>query len=365
MNFHEATNLFPLLEGKEFEDLVTDIRQNGQLEPIWTYQGEIVDGRNRYRACKELGIEPKVKEWNGKDSLISFIISLNLHRRHLNESQRAMVAARLGNMQKGRPRKNASIEAFSQTNVAGTLNVSRSNVQRAQKVQQKAIPEIIKRIDSGGLAVSDAVGIVDLPVKKQAEIIRKVDRKEAHTLREAKQQIRKKNLKNPELPRGTYDVILADPPWPYNFSKSESRAIENQYPTMSLEEIKALKIPGAENAVLFLWATAPKLLEALEVMRAWDFIYKTCAVWDKEKIGMGYWFRGQHELLLIGTKGNFSPPAPEDRVSSIIRVPRGKHSEKPVVLYEIIERMFPRGAYLEMFGRKKREKWTVYGNEVE
>lgn len=77
---------------------------------------------------------------------------------------------------------------------------------------------------------------------------------------------------------------------------------------MELEEIKTLSIPSADNAVLFLWATAPKLKEALEVMEAWGFEYRTNAVWDKEIIGMGYWFRGQHELLLVGVKGEFSPP---------------------------------------------------------
>lgn len=99
-----------------------------------------------------------------------------------------------------------------------------------------------------------------------------------------------------------YEVIYADPPWRYDFSKSNSREIENQYPTMSVDEICSLKVPTADNAVLYLWATAPKLLEALRVMDAWGFEYKTNAVWDKQIIGMGYWFRGQHELLLVVEK---------------------------------------------------------------
>lgn len=110
-----------------------------------------------------------------------------------------------------------------------------------------------------------------------------------------------------------YQVVYADPPWRYSFSRSKSRQIENQYPTMTEAEICALRIPAADDAVLFLWATAPKLRSALAVMDAWKFEYVTQAVWDKMRVGMGYWFRGQHEILLVGTRGHWSPPAPSAR----------------------------------------------------
>ena len=84
-----------------------------------------------------------------------------------------------------------------------------------------------------------------------------------------------------------YQIIYADCPWSYDFSKSNNRQIENQYSTMKIEDIKRLIIPSANNSVLYLWATAPKLIEALEVMKAWDFIYKTNMTWDKEILGMG------------------------------------------------------------------------------
>ena len=93
-----------------------------------------------------------------------------------------------------------------------------------------------------------------------------------------------------------YQVIYTDPAWKYDFAETDSRKIENQYPTMELEEIKNLPINeiADTNCVLYLWATAPKLIEALEVIKAWGFEYKTHAIWDKGVIGMGYWFRGQH-----------------------------------------------------------------------
>ena len=162
-----------------------------------------------------------------------------------------------------------------------------------------------------------------------------------------------------------FDVIYADPPWRYSFSKSDSRQIENQYPTMSTDEICALSIPSAKNSVLYLWATAPKLIDALKVMQSWGFDYKTHAVWDKEKIGMGFWFRGQHELLLVGTKGKFSPPAQPHRTSSVYRFKRGQHSKKPDQIRNLIGEWFPDASKLEMFCRHPAEGWDVWGNEVQ
>lgn len=161
-----------------------------------------------------------------------------------------------------------------------------------------------------------------------------------------------------------YSVIYADPPWRYDFSKSDSREIENQYPTMSVDEICALNVPSEKNAVLYLWATAPKLREALRVMEAWGFEYKTHAIWNKKIIGMGYWFRGQHELLLVGVKGKFSPPTPSYRMPSVFEEKRGKHSKKPIAIKEYITAWTGNTSKLEMFAREKCPQWDVWGNEV-
>lgn len=167
------------------------------------------------------------------------------------------------------------------------------------------------------------------------------------------------------FPDKAYQVIYADPPWRYSFSKSKSRQIENQYQTMTLEDIKRLDIPTDKNCVLYLWATAPKLLEALAVMKAWGFKYKTQAVWDKEIIGMGYWFRGQHEILLVGTKGKFSPPPQSGRVSSVIVERRTRHSKKPDKVRDLISEWFPNALKIELFARQKAEGWDVWGDEVQ
>ena len=164
-----------------------------------------------------------------------------------------------------------------------------------------------------------------------------------------------------------YQIIYADPPWRYDFCKDNSDKIEVHYPTMELQEIKDLvyKLPIDENAVLYLWATAPKLLEALVVMKSWGFEYKTQAVWDKGWIGMGYWFRGQHEILLVGVKGKFSPPSSSFRLSSIYKEKKSKHSKKPEYFRKMIDMQFTFHTKLELFARQKTEGWDVWGNEVE
>ena len=162
-----------------------------------------------------------------------------------------------------------------------------------------------------------------------------------------------------------YQIIYADPPWRYDFSKSNSREIENQYPTMKIEDICSLRIPSEENSVLYLWATAPKLKEALLVMDSWGFTYKSHSIWDKERLGMGYWFRGQHELLLVGTKGKFPPPSQSLRVGSVIREKRAKHSKKSNRVRELIMSWYPEKTKVEIFARQKTPGWDVWGNEVE
>jgi N6-adenosine-specific RNA methylase IME4 len=167
------------------------------------------------------------------------------------------------------------------------------------------------------------------------------------------------------LPDGVFDVVYADPPWHYDYAPGPKRTPDSHYATMSVEDICDIPVPAADDAVLFLWAVGPLVREALRVMAAWDFEYKSQAVWDKGMIGMGYWFRGEHELLLVGTKGNMPPPPEGERRSSMIRVKRSrKHSEKPGEVYDLIEGYFPKARRLEMFARAARRGWTAWGDEV-
>lgn len=108
-----------------------------------------------------------------------------------------------------------------------------------------------------------------------------------------------------------YQVIYADPPWEYRHCASDNRKIENHYQTMTAIDLKNLSIPAEDNSVLFLWVTAPKVAEAIALMAAWGFDYRSCMIWDKEIIGLGYWSRVQHELMFVGVKGSIPPPDTE------------------------------------------------------
>lgn len=173
---------------------------------------------------------------------------------------------------------------------------------------------------------------------------------------------------NPQLPKQKFDLIYADPPWRYDFSKSKSRAIESHYQSMDVDEICNLDILSItkQDCILYLWATAPKLIEALKVMESWGFIYKTNMVWIKPTIGMGYHARGKHELLLIGTKGKWSPSKAQSRYQSVINASRGKHSKKPDDVYSILEESYPptENKLIELFARNKRKDWESWGNEI-
>ena len=162
-----------------------------------------------------------------------------------------------------------------------------------------------------------------------------------------------------------YIVIYADPPWRYEGNTAPPRdTIERHYPTLSLGEICELEVPTSPNAVLFLWATSPKLYESMKVLDAWGFTYRTCMVWDKGSIGPGYYARQQHELLLIAIRGTPGTPKPKNRPSSIIKGKRRRHSEKPK-LYTLIKTMYPAAVeYHELFARDNISGWTPFGNQV-
>lgn len=190
------------------------------------------------------------------------------------------------------------------------------------------------------------------------------ERVTTNLLREGERAQRDSVMPRVEIPTGRYGVVYADPPWRYEHVKTESRAIENNYPTMTLEEIKALPVPAADDSVLFMWSTSPKLAEAMEVITAWGYTYRSCMVWDKELIGMGYYWRQQHELLLLAIRGSPGTPDESARMPSIFRARRGEHSVKPLKMYELIERMYPDMPRIELFARNPHEGWATWGNEV-
>lgn len=163
---------------------------------------------------------------------------------------------------------------------------------------------------------------------------------------------------------GWFDIIVADPPWRSDFGRTDSRSAERHYATMLLADIKALEVPAAANSLLFLWTPVSMVPSALEVMRAWQFSYRSGQVWCKPVMGVGHWFRSQHELILLGRRGKFPAPARGTQQRSVIHAPRAGHSVKPEVLQDQIEQTFPNLRYLELFARRQRPGWTCWGNEL-
>lgn len=174
---------------------------------------------------------------------------------------------------------------------------------------------------------------------------------------------------SPLITERRYPILCADPPWRYENPPigGSNRSIENHYPTMTLEEICALPVAqvAADDALLYLWATAPKLAECFKVVESWGFEYRTNLVWVKDKIGMGYHARNQHELLLVCRRGEMPPPEPGTQSPSVIFSERAEHSEKPSEFYELIGRLYPTMGRIELFARGPREGWARWGNQAE
>jgi hypothetical protein len=183
MEFHPAANIFPMMSTDEFNALVQDISENGQREPIYTWQGQIIDGRNRYKACEQLGVSPRTREWDGKGSLTSFVVSLNLHRRHLSPSQHAMVGARIKPMFDEEARQNMSLGGQGLANLptvhardkaAEAVGVSSRSVESGSTVLEKGIESLAALVDSDEVAVSLAAEVAAQPAELQEEFVEQV-----------------------------------------------------------------------------------------------------------------------------------------------------------------------------------------------
>lgn len=202
--FHEAADIFPLLEGKAYEKFKDDIKKHGLREAVMLYDEKIIDGRNRYRVCKEEGIPLKTETWKGNGSPVDFVLSRNLHRRHLTASQRAMVAARArkefekeaaqrkadgqkkGGEIGGRGQKIASSskdeQAISSSNARGLASrqagqacgVSASSVDRARQVIGHGAQVLVDAVDKGKVSIAAAAKVAEAyPKSKQTEIVQK------------------------------------------------------------------------------------------------------------------------------------------------------------------------------------------------
>lgn len=366
MEFHPVANIFPLLQGQEFEDLKADIAQNGLIQPIWVHpDGRIIDGRNRWRACVETGTNADFEVWDEAKHgpLVQFVISLNLHRRHLDSSQRAAIAvevlpmleeeARERQQQSGGDKKSDDYQKSVSQKIdepilgngnngkaaqqaADLFHTNRQYVSEAKALKEKA-PELFSEVKSGNM-----------------------------TIVQARREFQKQTRPEVPPPTGKYRVIYADPPWKYGNTMPDYFTEQaDHYPPMALADIASLPIReiAEDNAVLFVWVTSPILEESFQVIKAWGFQYKASFVWDKVKHNMGHYNSVRHEFLLVCVRGSCQPDVPKlfDSVQSIERT---EHSKKPEEFRQIIDTLYPQGGRIELFARQSVANWEVYGNEL-
>lgn len=366
---HPAAELFPMMTDSEIKDLGADIKANGQNRPILVLDGLILDGRNRYEACKRAGVEPKLQTWAGP-SPTAMVLSENLRRRHLTVDQRALIAMEalamftaeakvrqraaggdLRSADRLPPRggkRSAEPAARSPTaaeQAAQTTGVSARSVERARRVQV-AQPKILDRVRSGEITLKQAEKAV---VKSE----------------------RLKEVLAYQPPKGRFSVIVADPPWRYEDQLDGSDAARGglQYPTMSPEEICAMNVGealAAPDCALWLWVTNAHLIDgtAYGVLSAWGFAPKTMLTWVKDRWGAGRYLRNQTEHCILAIRGR--PMVTGERQSTVLNAPRRGHSEKPSEAFTVFAAVTPSTpqARLELFARQPRQGWITSGSEI-
>lgn len=251
---HPIANVFPEMSAAEFAALKEDIAEHGVREPVWTWRGQVLDGRHRARACRELGIECPEREYDGDESeLVAFVVSLNLKRRHLDESQRAMVAAAIAKLEKG-ANQHAQICAPSQSDAAEMLNVSRRSVQAAKKVIDDGAPELREAVEHGEVSVSAAAEVVDLPKREQKKLVR------AGTVQERAAELRKERKPvEPDDEVGRLTEELQD-------AKDQIRELTQQLEEMQAEIVSLQVVEEAGDKVKAALAEAKKFRELNRIL---------------------------------------------------------------------------------------------------
>lgn len=396
---HPAAALFPLIGGDEYQAFLDDIRTNGQRKKIVRIGALILDGRNRLRACLDLKIEPKFRTFgsdlgDGTDP-IAFVISENIARRHLNETQRSFVGAELvpmyeaqakerqreGGRGKGSANWREADTGKATALAARAVNVGAKSVERALQVKRDAAPEVLAAArDRGQIKVSTAAELVKLPKEKQQEIVSKIGGGElrsgkvrAYVSQEKKRDVVRKinEQRVAPMPMGPFGVIYGDYPWHYdNSDQHEGSRGHLGYPTMKFDEVLAhareAAKRAAKNCILALWSTNLYVTRMDQVIEAYGAERHTVYTWPKPRAGVGSWGRGQTEHLVIASIG--SPVHTLNEISTLLPSWKpehpGEHSSKPKEVAELLAKHCA-GPFLEIFARDQREGWACWGAEAD
>lgn len=290
--FHPVTEIFPPMEATAFAALVEDIAQHGQKEPILVLDGQVIDGRHRVRACEQLGIEPWVRELEAKDgNPLSLVISLNLHRRHLTESQRATIAARLANMPFGGNQHtklgsaNLQTQPVTQTAAAELLNVSPRSLATAKKVLEEGAPELVAAVERGELAVSTAADLSQLPADEQREVLTRTPEDIRAIARDVRQRIQDAEV------AGSSAVRIFD-----QMAKAQGLSAVEQLAVVDAITADAPTLPTPSEARRIAAKGAPGLL-----VLANDNQYHGAPVSAENALKRERWFKLRDGLEALGT----------------------------------------------------------------
>jgi N6-adenosine-specific RNA methylase IME4 len=397
LKFHPVADIFPLMQGEEFDDFVESIRTNGLLNPIRLHpdDGSIVDGRNRERGCAKAGVEPRYETWNGKGSLVAFVVAQNRDRRHLSATDKALLGKKLlpllAEEAKKRQREHGKTapgkksltqkvgevkkhEGEAVAEAAKLAGTNRQYVSDLVKMEREA-PTVYAKIEKREIEMPVATKLLGHSPEFQSRAIAMIQRGEAKSVVDASRLIKHQDMADAgPLPAGRYRILYCDPPWKYgNANLQKYGHASFHYPQMSIDELCELAIANLaiDDAVLFLWVPTPLLEDAFKVINSWDFAYKTSLVWDKVKHNWGNYVSVRHEHLLIATRGSCVKDNPKCDVRSVQTIERTEHSAKPEQFRAIIDHLyFPpkkgRNDRIELFPRwdTPPKNWDGWGNEV-
>lgn len=368
MKEHEFAGIIPAMTEEEYRSLVQGIKEQGfyKDKPIILFEDKILDGRHRYRACQELKIEPKFETYTGKDPL-GYVVAANINRRQLTPTQKATIALDLLPYLEKEAKKRMALGG-------GDKRAGSQKIDYPVEDQGKSTEKAAKMTGANRQYVSDAKKIkAEDPkafeeLKKGTKTITEVKRKHKEEKREQRRTENKKLVENTkDVLSGDvkYSTIVIDPPWDWGDEGDVDQLgrAKPTYATMSIEEIKKLPIAkiSDKDCHLYLWITNRSLPKGFDLLKEWGFRYVTMLTWCKPSIGMGNYFRGSTEQILFGIKG--SQMLKRKDVGTWFAAKRGKHSEKPDELYQLVESC-SYGPYLEMFARKTRPGWSSWGAEV-
>jgi N6-adenosine-specific RNA methylase IME4 len=374
LEYHPAANSFPMMDAKRFAELKADIAANGLREKIKLLGGKILDGRNRHKACLELGKEPQFENCDGDPW--AYVWSLNGERRDLVDEQRYLIWKHCYEQS----------EAFKaeQQRIAERANRNRSESQKGvpkAEAKERARTECPRTLPRPGKAAKaafsktnpGAVARGDTLAKRRPDLAEKVrlsEMKPAEAHRVMRRDEVSKKLATlaaagAAATDGKYDVIVLDPPWPMQKIERDCRPnqVAFDYPTMTEEQLAALEIPCADDCHVWVWTTHRFLPMALRLLYKWGLKYVCTFVWHKpggfQPVGLPQY---NCEFAVYARKG--SPPFLDTKDFGVcFNAPRGEHSEKPEAFYETLRRVTG-GRRLDMFNRRKIEGFDGWGNEA-